>query len=207
MSGVGLVGSSSTGKTTLALAVSEVTKVPFIQSQVRAAHAICGISPEIKATHSQKMKAQNLILNMAESDYKSVGGGLFITDRTPIDFMTHVLAEVTASNLTDEETDEVMKYCQRCYDMTNLYFASVILTQPAIAVIAEAGRTTNPAYIQHINLILTGLVADSNGKLLCAKHFINKNNVNLQKRIKTVVGIATLVEANNMNQKKISTAH
>lgn len=203
---IGLVGTSSTGKTTLAKAVSNETGIPFISSQTRTAYAVCGISPEIQSTHAQRMKAQHLILDMAEQDY-GIAGGLFITDRTPMDFAAHVIAEASVANLSEEETVEVMNYVARCYRMTNLYFSSLILLQPAIAVIAEAGRTTNPAYVEHINLIMTGLIADPNNKLYCAKHFLKRSIVDLKKRVEVVLKIAIIVENNNCKQSEMSVNH
>ena len=206
MSGIGLTGTSSTGKTTLARAVANATGIPFIQSQVRAAYATFGISSEIEATHSQKMEVQNLILKIAELDYANAGG-LFISDRTPIDFAAHVIAQAMATNLTDDETEEVMDYVNRCYKMTNLYFSSLILIQPAIAVVAEAERTTNAAYLSHINLIITGLVADPGNKLYCAKHILKKSVTNLKKRTEVIIKIAKLVESVNLAKSKMSVNH
>ena len=203
---IGLVGSSSTGKTTLAKAVSKATGIPFVPSQIRAAYAVSGLLPEKPCTHEQKMKAQHLILDIAEQDYRSVGG-LFVTDRTPMDFAAHVIAEATATNLSEEETIEIMDYLERCYRMTNLYFSSLILLQPAIAVVAEVGRTTNPAYVKHISLIMTGLIADPNNKLYCAKHFLKCSIVDLKKRIEVVLKIAIIVENNNLKQSQMSVSH
>lgn len=206
MCGLGLIGTGSTGKTTLAKAVSSATGIPYVATQVRAAYAACGILPETKVTHAQKMEAQHLILNMAEADYLNVCG-LFITDRTPMDFAAYVLAEATATNLSDEETEEVLEYVRRCYSMTNLYFSSLVLLQPVFKPVPEVGRPTNGAFLEHINMIMTGLIADPDHKLFAAKHFLKKSIIDLSKRVDVVIKIAALVENKNMNDGKLAANH
>jgi predicted ATPase len=206
MTAIGLAGSSGVGKTTLAKSVAEKTGIPFVPSQTRPAYAVYGFLPEMKMTHTEKMKVQHLILDMAETDYRSVNG-LFITDRTPMDFAAHVLAEATATNLNDEETAEMMEYINRCYKMTNLYFSSLIFIQPAIKMVSESGRTSNAAYVEHINLIMLGLITDPNNKLYCAKHNLRKTLTDLNKRTEVVIQIARLVEINNLKQAEQSVSH
>lgn len=206
MSGIGLIGSSSTGKTTLAKAVSELTGIPFISSQVRAAYSMHKEDPELGCAFDQRRRVQEKMLELAEADYQNVKS-LFISDRTPMDFAAHVVAEALAWNLTPEQTQWVLDYTKRCYSLTNWHFSSIILIQPAFKIVAEPGRTTSVAYQSHINFIMTGMVADPDNKLHCSKHFLKKSLVNLNKRVNTVIKIAQLSEITNMKQQSMSVVH
>lgn len=206
MSGIGLCGTSGTGKTTLAQAVSDRTGVPFIKGQVRQVYELYGITPEKHTSFSRKMIAQWKILEFAEAQYQAADS-LFITDRTPMCYAAYVISEAMMDNLDDIQTAETMDYVKECYRIANLYFSSLILIQPGIAVVQEKGRPTNQAYLQHINLIITGMIGDPNNKLLCAKHFMKSSVLNLNKRVDTVIKIAQLVENLNVKQRFAATTH
>ncbi|MGZ8172989.1 AAA family ATPase [Methylobacter sp.] len=207
MSGIGLTGTSGTGKTTLAVKVSELTGVPYVSSQARAAYAMFGIDPSNdQSSFDQRLAVQGKILDFAEAEYKAVGS-LFITDRTPMDFAAYVLADVQRANLTDEQTDQALAYVERCYQLTNLYFSSLILIQPAIPFVERAARPSNKAYLEHVHILMTGLIADPNSKLFCAKHFLKKAITDLNRRVEVVIKIASLVEVINMKQRESAITH
>jgi hypothetical protein len=100
-----------------------------------------------------------------------------------------------------------MEYIDRCYRMTNLYFSALVMISPAIAVVAEAGRTTNPAYVAHIHLVMTGMICDTGNKLHCSKTFLKHNIVDLKRRVETVLKIAVITEDNNMKQAEAAVSH
>ena len=206
MCGIGLIGASGTGKTTLAKEITRVTGVPFIQSQARAVHKSLGIDVNKSPCYELAMEAQKKILEVSEQQYKSIEG-IFISDRTPIDFASYAMAQTLAHNLSERQTRDVIKYVDECYRVTNMYFSSVILIQPSFKIFQEEGRANNEAYAQHINMIMTGMVADPSNRIFCAKHFLKKSITDLKTRVDLVIKIASLVEINNMKQGSLQTHH
>lgn len=206
MSGIGLIGSSGCGKTTLAVKISEAAGIPFIGSQARGIHTLLGIDPDKPCDYDLKMKAQTKMLEVAESEYESVNG-LFISDRTPMDFAAHMMAESLSHNLNEEQTQFDLDYVEDCYRVTNLYFSCLILIPPAKSIAIESGRANNKAYANHIQTIMTGMIADPYRKLYCGKHFMKQNESSLMKRAEMVVKVAALGELNCITEKANSVTH
>jgi predicted ATPase len=206
MSGIGLIGTSSTGKTTLANEIAKMTGIPFIPSPAREVFKTMSLSANESIPFDARLLAQTRILEVAEKTY-SYMDSIFITDRTPMDFAAHMIAEALSANLTNYQSNEVMDYVKECYRVTNLYFSSVILLQPSISVVREVGRPTNRAYLEHINLIMIGLISDPDNKLYCAKHFMKKSVVDLKRRVESVIKIASIVEMKNMKQGELAGIH
>lgn len=203
---IGLIGTSCTGKTTLAKAVADKTGIPYIPSPVREVYQSMGLSVNEPMSFEDRMLAQIKILHIAESIYSDMNN-IFISDRTPMDFAAHMIAEASAINLNAGQSNVLMKYIEDCYRVTNLYFSSLILLQPALNIVEEVGRTTNKAYLEHINLLMIGFIADPNGKLYCAKHFMKKSVINLSRRVDLVIQIASIVEVKNMKQGESEGIH
>lgn len=189
MIGLGLIGTSSTGKTTLAKAASARLGLRFISSQARCAYEQHGVSVNDKIPLSKRIEVQKTILEMAEKDYREFGEK-FISDRTPMDFAAHLLA--FAVDVSDEEAVVINEYVNKCYEVTNFYFSSLMLIQPVIQVVAEQGRPTNIAYLSHINAIMTGLICDPANKLTCAKHIMKAWITDLETRVKVVARVAKI---------------
>jgi hypothetical protein len=203
---IGLIGTSCTGKTTLAKAVSDRTGIPYIPSPVRGVYQSLGLSVNEPMSFEDRMLAQIKILSISEAIYADMDN-IFITDRTPMDFAAHVIAEASAINLSVGQSNILMTYVEECYRITNLYFSSLILLQPALNIVEEIGRTTNKGYLEHINLLMIGFIADPNNKLYCAKHFMKKSVINLKRRVDLVIQIASIVEIKNMKQGESEGIH
>lgn len=200
MSAIGLVGTSGVGKTTLAQKVSEVTGVPFISSQVRSVYKMYDADPSKHYDFDTKMTIQQKLLEFAELEYRGAGS-LFISDRTPIDFAAHMISDVRTDSLNIRQTEELLAYIDRCYRITNLYFASLILVQPGIQFEHRSMRPSNEAHLEHLNLVMTGMIADADGKIHSAKHTLSRSMLDLDKRVESVIKIACLVERLNMRDR------
>jgi hypothetical protein len=206
MCGIGLVGTSGTGKTTLATEVSERTGIPYISSQVRPVYQLFGLDPAKQIDFDTKIQVQFKILDFAEEEYRSMES-VFITDRTPVDFAAHMLADVNVEGLSDAQTTLLLEYLDRCYRIVNLHFQSLILIQPGIPFVPRAARPSNPAHLEHLNLLMIGMMADPDGKLLPAKHFLKKSLLDLQKRVQMVIKIGAFVEGTSVKQRTLATVH
>jgi len=145
-------------------------------------------------------------VELAEMQYKAANS-LFITDRSPVDFMAHVLADIHVEGLDEFRTKVVMDYIERCYQVTNLYFQSLILVQPGIKFEERKARPSNPAHLEHLNLLMIGIISDPDGKLHPAKHFLKKSMLDLNRRVETVIKIGCLIESGNMKQRLASKVH
>lgn len=206
MAGIGLMGSSGCGKTTLATIITETTGIPFVKSQMREVHKLLGVELDKPYDLDLKMKAQKKILEIAESEYENVNG-LFISDRTPMDFAAHMMGESLSYNLNEEQTKFVLDYVEECYRLTNLYFSCLILIPTSENVPKDDGRANNQAYAQHIGMLMTGIMADPYRKLYCGKHFMKKNESSLKKRAEMVIKIAALGELNCIAERDNSITH
>jgi nicotinamide riboside kinase len=185
---IGLMGASSTGKTTLAKAfVKQVPEIKFITSPVSQAYADLGVDPREDVDFVTRLRVQEEILNRAENAYIETDGP-FISDRTPLDFIAYTLADVRRDNLSLIEQDRFSRYFERCLEVTNRHFGSLCLLQPGIEY-EDDGRRPKPntVYQEHINLLLLGLLMD--GRVRSRKAMIRRDNVDLQRRVESLVDI------------------
>lgn len=175
----GLSGAHRTGKTTLAKAFSEATKVPFLETSTSAIMKEHGFDPMLDYPLSDRIHIQNKILDGMEALYRS-GPEIFITDRTPLDAAAYMLADITrAPSMQDIE---VMRYIGRCIEVTNEFFSTILVLQTGIPLIhAEGKAPSSPAYVEHIGLIVMGLVNDER---LGSRHFfVPKRYLTLEDRV------------------------
>jgi predicted ATPase len=181
---IGLTGAHRTGKTTLARAFSKSYSVPLLETSTSAVFKELGFDPKADYDFKVRLFIQNRILDVAESLYRSEGG-VFITDRTPLDMLAYTMADVQRANLDRDDVTMFMDYMNRCIDVTNHHFASLMIVQPGIALVEEDGKApANPAYIEHINSLIMGLMAD--GRIKSRKHFIGRRVIGLEERVNCV---------------------
>jgi predicted ATPase len=182
---IGLTGAHRTGKTTLAKAFAEERGIPFLQTSASQVFKEIGLNPAVEYPFEVRLDVQERILQAFAEQYRSMGGKMFITDRTPIDMMAYTLAEVRANNLTPELSKRLDKYLSSCVKLTNEIFAILVIVQPGIQVVAEEGKASlEGMYIEHIANLVMGITAS---EVIHASHFfVPRRTLSLEKRVKCV---------------------
>lgn len=158
MMAIGFCGSHRTGKTTLARETAEYISLPFVETSTSAVFAANGLSPSEPMDFDTRLWIQDKVVAAAEEVWRAEPGP-FITDRTPIDMMAYTLADINGAVAVDYPTLE--SYLAHCFKVTGDIFADLILLQPAIPLVHEKGKAAlNRAYIEHLNIMMTGLGND-----------------------------------------------
>ncbi len=180
---IGLCGSHRTGKTTLAEAISKKTRIPFIKTSTSAVFEQHGLHPAQPLSFKTRLWIQHRIIEAAVEVWQAEKGS-FITDRTPIDFMAYTLADIQGT--TEVDFAELETYLEHCFEVTNQFFTTLTVLQPAIPLVHEQGKAAlNRAYMEHLNILIQGLCSDE--RLKCTSIVIKRNIISLETRIKTIL--------------------
>lgn len=168
---LGLTGANGTGKTTLARAFAEKMNIPFIQTGTSEVFARLGKDPKVEYPVDERLAIQEAILFAIEAQYKQArdSSAMFIADRTPIDLASYMISDVQRSTFKGMNPNVALMvndYVRRCITSTNKWFSTVVLVQPGIALIEREGKAPAcPAYMEHLNLVQTGLMLDESLKV------------------------------------------
>lgn len=165
-------GSHRTGKTTLAEKLALKLKIPFAQTNVSGTFARLGFDPQMAYPLEQRLLIQNAILDdfevqidqIRETQLSLSGRGEvagYITDRSPVDFLGYMLADVLREPQSSTIQKQLAAYQDRCINLLNHCYSHVILVQPGIKwADAKLKGPNNPAYGEHINFIMSGVIHD-----------------------------------------------
>ncbi|MBE0438086.1 MAG: AAA family ATPase [Methylomicrobium sp.] len=185
MSGIGLAGAHRVGKTTLAKAFADsfdIAYIPSVTSDIIRSH---GIDAADDCDFWLRMKIQWEILAVHEAAYQEAKG-MFIADRTPLDFIAYALADVTRDNIAPEQSVELMNYKSACVHTINRYFNVLTVIQPGVKFVDEPGKPKHiEAYVNHINAIICGL-ASSEKSIMVLTTYMPKNLIDLNSRVSAV---------------------
>jgi hypothetical protein len=164
---IGLCGAHRTGKTTLAKEIASHLDIPFVQTTTSQVFANLGLDPAAPMDFATRLFVQHHVLDAAEKIWQSADYP-FVSDRTPIDMIAYTLGDIQGK--TEVNFALLNQYIDRCFAITNQYFQNLVIIQPGIPLIYEEGKAAlNAAYIEHINILVIGLCADSrlDAKVLC----------------------------------------
>ena len=164
---LGLCGAHRTGKTTLAIALSSHLNIPFVRTTTSQVFAQLGLDPAEPMDFQTRLFVQNHVLDAAEEVWQDASTP-FISDRTPIDMIAYTLGDIQGK--TDVDFNLLSQYIDRCFTSTNQFFQNLAIIQPGIPLVYEQGKAAlNAAYIEHINVLITGLCSDSrlNADIFC----------------------------------------
>lgn len=196
--GLGLSGAHRTGKTAVAEILAERNDCPFIRSSAQQVAKDLGVKVDFGMPFHERMAYQEEVLRRFKEAYEQeAGNGLFVADRTPLDFAAYVLTDYHPDRVRGLEYDAngwVLDYVRRCMELTGEYFFLVAVVQPGIPYVPEEGKPApNPLYQEIMNTCLTGLGADHRVK----SHFflMPRNLTDLQER----VSVATYVYTDKIN--------
>lgn len=155
---IGLCGAHRGGKTTLAEALAESLALPFARTSTSAVFARHGLDPAQALDFATRLWIQGEVLAAARGVWGQFPGG-FVTDRTPLDFIAYTLADVHGGQSVDAAA--LRQYLENCFAATRAFFSLLVVVQPGIPLVPEAGKAAlNPAYIEHLNSLVLGLCHD-----------------------------------------------
>lgn len=175
---IGVIGASGTGKTTLC----EQSGFTFIRTDVSGVYKSLGMSPKEKMSLRTRIAVQEKILerhqDIWQEQFEKYKGKevIFVTDRTPICFMSYLLAEISGyGKLKDEDELAVRQYLSRCQDTLTWHFDGIfhLVNDGPFKVDESDGKvraTHGLAYHSHYQALSLGLTLDNmlNGNfMLC----------------------------------------
>ena len=179
---IGLGGSHRTGKTTLALAIAREKNIAFIKTDTNAVFKQYGLHPSTPIDFNTRLEIQHQVLQAAAQAWQAETSD-FITDRTPLDFIAYTLADIQGA--TEVDFAAVAIYLNRCFEVTNQFFNLLVILQPAIPLVYEPGKAAlNPAYMEHLNIIIQGLC--HHDYLRCPTVILKKDTVRLEERMAAI---------------------
>ncbi|MBP6821452.1 MAG: AAA family ATPase [Acidobacteria bacterium] len=182
MKNIGLCGAHRTGKTTLAMELAQLTGKQFVRTRVTEIFAQHGLHAAQVMDFETRLGIQYRILEACESDWQNASGD-FITDRTPVDFLAYTLGDVQGKTAVNQKNLD--SYIERCFDLTNSFFDTLVILQPGIPLAEAEGKAAlNKAYIEHINSLVIGLCHDERvqSKIIT----LNREVIELDERIRRI---------------------
>lgn len=159
--GIGLSGAHRTGKTTMAQIISDSNGFPFVKSSVSEIAQHMGIDFSKPVRLADRLRFQETVMEVFQMAYEKADGGMFVSDRTPLDVAGYLLADAP-TELADLALSERLKaFADNAIELTSRYFMTVVVVQPGIPYIAEPGKPIpNPAYQEKHAALVAGLAAD-----------------------------------------------
>lgn len=186
MSLIGLCGSHRTGKTSLARAYADKYEITFIETSVSAIFRELGHDPAASFDFKTRLDIQEVILDRLDEVYGKLSpSAMAITDRTPIDMLAYTMAEAIGPVVTEKQQARFARYVERCLEVTNRRFSTIVLLQPGLPLVYEEGKAlNNPAYIEHLNSLMLGLSVDERVK--CSHFYILRRLTEMSDRIEAL---------------------
>jgi hypothetical protein len=180
---IGLIGGHRVGKTSLAKAYAEKNDAVFLETSVSAMFKDMGHDPAGTFDFATRLAIQEEILKRLDAVYAAQPvGQAVITDRTPIDLLGYTMAEAIGMTVSTALQDRFDRYVRDCFRVLNKRFATVVLVQPGIALVAAEGKAAmNKAYIEHLNSLMFGLMMDERTK--CAHYYIRRAMLDFDDRV------------------------
>lgn len=158
---IGICGAHRTGKTTLARALAESTGLTLMDAGVSAVFRELGLEPSRTLSFADRMRVQDAIL--AKYLDLMAGAENVVIDRTPIDFIGYLLADLNQDHYQEEGASQwVVEYIERCLEAARQTMSFVIFVSPGIPLeMAEGKGLVDPGYIRGVHWLMRGALSDS----------------------------------------------
>lgn len=183
---IGLLGAHRVGKTSLARKFAAMFGYAFMETSVSGIFKELGRDPADTFTFTERLDIQEKILQRLDKTYDEASAdGLVIVDRTPLDLLGYTMAEAIGDSVSEADQARFKEYMEKCFDVTNRRFSTVILVQSGIPLVHEPGKAAlNAAYIEHLSSLMFGLLMDE--RQLVPKYFIRRNQLDMDERVEAV---------------------
>ncbi len=156
--------------------------MPFIRTCTSEVFRRAGLDPAQAMGFRERLLIQKETLNAAKAIWEKAGES-FITDRTPVDMMAYMLGDIQGG--TEADFGEVEGYLESCFSTTDRFFDALVVIQPGIPLVHEAGKAAlNRAYIEHLNYLVLGLTADPRLNVTVIR--LGRETVDMNERVAAV---------------------
>jgi hypothetical protein len=152
----GLTGAHRTGKSTLAKQLSMDLGFAYYDASVSRIMRELGVNSVEHLTLDKRLDAQEYLLKRHLEDIATMPRPC-ITDRTPLDFIGYMLAEVTMHNTPQELWERTGKYVEDCLTATRIHYDTVIACRPLPSYEEDPTKPPpNVGYQWELQLIIEG---------------------------------------------------
>ena len=166
--GIGMTGPQRTGKTTFAKQLSLVNNIKFIELNTGRSIQQAGVDPKQEVDIDTRLSLQRMLLtNFADTLRHNTAP--FLTDRTPIDYASYMLADITRT----VQVDEVLNFVDLCVEYTKRHYHKIFLfgPSPITNVEVDTSASINKAFMLHYYHICRSLLSETGVKVIP----VNKN--------------------------------
>lgn len=153
---IGFTGASRTGKTTLARICAENLGFTFHEMKTAEIMAAAGYENVGNLSIDDRIKAQTAYLDHYEKLIEELPRPV-IVDRTPIDLIGYLMAEVGMHATTPEQGAAVSAYASRALNMADRSFGMIFAVRPLGHYQEALGKAPgNRGYQWHTQFIMEG---------------------------------------------------
>lgn len=183
-----VTGAHRTGKTTLAREFAKQNDFIFLETSVSAIFKELGYDPAATYDFATRLTIQEEVLKRLEALYRAANDTDVITDRCPLDLLAYTTAEAFGDRVPEDCQERFKRYVDDCMRVMNRHFCGVIIVQPGIPIVEEEGKAAlNLAYMEHLNTLIRGYMADERMKV--SPFYVPRHALSLEERVRAV-GIA-----------------
>lgn len=189
---VGLTGTHCTGKTTLAKTVADEFGYGFIRTSISDVLKGLGKDPAVRMTIRERIDAQMAILDRLNEQWDQALKSpdmIWIADRTPIDLMAYLMADVEAYSPMSAEEARDFSLAMRATEGSIKKFDLIIQVQMGIPVAADPEgklRASHcPIYRSKLEILMRGF-SDAHAPNFYA---LDRDCVDLYERVGKVRGL------------------
>lgn len=164
----GLSGPSGSGKTTLAKTIAESLDLTFMPTSITACAQKHGYNSVGMLSLGQRIDLQQHLLH-DHMEMLNAAPRPLIVDRTPIDFIAYMMAEMDMHShlrATDAELGRIHDYVNECLNAALAFYDYVfLLGQLDSYEVTETRPALNRAYGMHTQLLMMGALQALYGRL------------------------------------------
>lgn len=166
----GLAGASGVGKTTLGEMVADSLQIDFVKTSITELAMKRGYNAIGFLSLRERLELQRGLLEDHLEQISKLNTPV-ILDRTPLDLIGYMMAEVhmnSAVNLTASEMKAAAAYVSICqYAACEKFDAIFHLAPLPFYETADTRPGENPAYQAHVDLIIRGSLHQLEGQISC----------------------------------------
>jgi hypothetical protein len=153
---IGFTGASRTGKSTLARMCADTLGFHYHEMKTAEIMKAAGYDCVGELTIDERIKAQTAYLDVYEDLIEKLPRPVLV-DRTPVDLLGYMMAEVGMHSTTPEQGEAIRAYAERALNITNRSFGIVFVVRPlGHYQAADSKAPANAGYQWHTQWLMEG---------------------------------------------------